>query len=169
MVFEAHSTDYQSRSALKALVEDHFAILKVGPGLTFAYREALFALAQIESELLGDRASQVRATLDRAMVADPSHWRDFYPEDEARSSLSRRYSRSDRSRYYWSVPEVRDAVDRMLVNLDRVAVPDELVSQHLPWLRGAEPPGASVGLDSAEAVLRSAIGVVLDAYASATQ
>jgi len=169
MVFEAHSTDYQSRSALRSLVDDHFAILKVGPGLTFAYREALFALAQIESELLGDDSSQVRATLDREMVADPSHWRDFYPQDEARSSLSRRYSRSDRSRYYWPVPEVRAAVDGMLVNLDSVTVPDELISQHLPWLRGAEPPGTAVGFDSAEAVLRSAIGLVLDAYASATQ
>ena len=38
LVFEAHSTDYQKASKnLKALVEDHWAILKVGPGLTFAY------------------------------------------------------------------------------------------------------------------------------------
>src|SRR6185295_18243387 len=44
LVFEAHSTDYQSAHALKELVEDHFAILKVGPWLTFAVREAVFAL-----------------------------------------------------------------------------------------------------------------------------
>ena len=52
LVFEAHSTDYQTEAALRALVERHFAILKVGPGLTFALREALFALAAIEAELL---------------------------------------------------------------------------------------------------------------------
>lgn len=32
MVFEAHSTDYQTSTALQALVRDHFAILKVAPG-----------------------------------------------------------------------------------------------------------------------------------------
>mgnify|MGYP002140241092 CR=1 FL=1 len=50
IVFEAHSTDYQTPKALKALVEDHFAILKVGPGVTFALREAFWALDAIERE-----------------------------------------------------------------------------------------------------------------------
>ena len=39
-VYEAHSTDYQTGEALQNLVRDHFAILKVGPALTFAFREA---------------------------------------------------------------------------------------------------------------------------------
>jgi D-tagatose-1,6-bisphosphate aldolase subunit GatZ/KbaZ len=51
MVFEAHSTDYQTQQALSELVRDHWAVLKVGPQLTFALREALFALAAIEVEL----------------------------------------------------------------------------------------------------------------------
>lgn len=38
LVFEAHSTDYQTKEAYKQLVHDHFAILKVGPALTFAMR-----------------------------------------------------------------------------------------------------------------------------------
>ena len=52
MVFEAHSTDYQTDAALAALVADGWGVLKVGPGLTFALREALFALAAIEDELV---------------------------------------------------------------------------------------------------------------------
>ncbi len=52
MVYEAHSTDYQTRQAYRALVRDHYAILKVGPALTFALREAIFALAQMENELI---------------------------------------------------------------------------------------------------------------------
>lgn len=52
LVYEAHSTDYQTPHALSQLVDDHFAILKVGPGLTFALREALYALAGIEDELV---------------------------------------------------------------------------------------------------------------------
>ena len=54
-VYEAHSTDYQSAAALRQMVRDHFAILKVGPWLTFAFREAVFALAAVEQEWLGDR------------------------------------------------------------------------------------------------------------------
>ena len=52
IIYEAHSTDYQTRQALKNLVRDHFAILKVGPALTFAFREAVFALAMMENELV---------------------------------------------------------------------------------------------------------------------
>ena len=58
IVFEAHSTDYQRESGLHALVRDHFAILKVGPAATFAYREALFALAAIEAELPAAQCSR---------------------------------------------------------------------------------------------------------------
>jgi D-tagatose-1,6-bisphosphate aldolase subunit GatZ/KbaZ len=44
LVFETHSTDYQRPSGLREMVEDHFCILKVGPWLTFRYREAPFPL-----------------------------------------------------------------------------------------------------------------------------
>lgn len=110
LVFEAHSTDYQSRQSLRGLVVDHFAILKVGPGLTFAYREALFGLSYIEDELLGVDASGVRAVLDAAMLADPGYWRPFYPSEPAAAAHARRFSRSDRSRYYWPVSAVQRAV-----------------------------------------------------------
>ena len=32
MTFEAHSTDYQTRTAFEALVLDGWRVLKVGPG-----------------------------------------------------------------------------------------------------------------------------------------
>jgi D-tagatose-1,6-bisphosphate aldolase subunit GatZ/KbaZ len=59
IVFEAHSTDYQTEASLRALVEDHFAILKVGPALTFAFREAVLALAEVEQEWLGHKKDVV--------------------------------------------------------------------------------------------------------------
>jgi D-tagatose-1,6-bisphosphate aldolase subunit GatZ/KbaZ len=168
MVFEAHSTDYQNRRALGALVRDHFAILKVGPGLTFAYREAVFALAEIESELLGAEGSQFREVLDRAMVADPQHWVGFYPSEPAAAALARRYSRSDRSRYYWPKPEVSSALENLRENLNRTGIPDELASQHLAWIAAAEPPGVDQGPLTVDAVLRASIDRVLDAYDEAT-
>ena len=57
---------------LTELVEDHWAILKIGPGLTFALREALFALAAIEDELVDEAPHPVLAGLegsDDRMVA----------------------------------------------------------------------------------------------------
>lgn len=169
MVFEAHSTDYQRRDALAALVADRFAVLKVGPGLTFAYREAMVALATIEAELLGDAGSGLRQALDAAMLADPRHWAPFYPDDQREAAYARTWSRSDRSRYYWPVAGVTAAVERLLANLDRVGIPDELASQFLPWLAGREVPGAALDRPlSADDVRRAAVRRVLEVYAEAT-
>ena len=140
LVFEAHSTDYQDRDALGALVRDHFAILKVGPGLTFAYREAVFGLAEIEAELLGGGGSQIRAVLDRAMVDDPQHWVAFYPQEPDAAAFARRYSRSDRARYYWPKATVEAALENLAENLERTGIPDELASQHLSWLEASRAP-----------------------------
>jgi D-tagatose-1,6-bisphosphate aldolase subunit GatZ/KbaZ len=96
IVYEAHSTDYQSTQALNELVEDHFAIVKVGPWLRFAFREAIFALSAMERELLGGnkaiRLSEVRQALENAMLRNPSHWRSYYHGDEAKQRFSRAYS-----------------------------------------------------------------------------
>ncbi len=133
IVYEAHSTDYQTEDALHALVRDHFAILKVGPAATFALREALFALAAIEAELLPpDRCSQLVAVLDRCMVERPKHWQSHYHGDERQLRLLRRYALSDRCRYYWGEPDVQAAVETLLRNLRRTPAPRTLLSQYLP-------------------------------------
>ena len=75
IVFEAHSTDYQSPQALARMVEDHFAILKVGPWLTFAFREAVLALSAIERELFTPTSQRRDLTRARSLgsgdVAQP--------------------------------------------------------------------------------------------------
>lgn len=110
LVYEAHSTDYQKPAALAQMVEDHFAILKVGPWLTFAFREAVFALGAIERELLaqrrGVRLSQVREALQAAMLRNPVYWRSYYHGSEDEIQLARLYSYSDRCRYYWGDAKV---------------------------------------------------------------
>lgn len=105
IVFEGHSTDYQTKIKLRELVEDGVAILKVGPGLTFAMREALFALAYAEKELLKDRNSHFMEVLDEAMVADPQYWKKHYQGTKEEIAFKRKYSFSDRCRYY--MPEKR--------------------------------------------------------------
>jgi D-tagatose-1,6-bisphosphate aldolase subunit GatZ/KbaZ len=133
IVFEAHSTDYQTEGALAALVRDHFAILKVGPALTFALREAVWALDRIEREWLGeDKSSKVRETILAAMRADPSHWRKYYHGTGRELDLQLEYSLSDRIRYYWPVPEVSKALIRLESAFDAASPPISLLHEYLP-------------------------------------
>jgi D-tagatose-1,6-bisphosphate aldolase subunit GatZ/KbaZ len=130
MIYEAHSTDFQTREALKDLVRDHFAILKVGPGLTFAFREAVFALAMIENELIAkDQRSNIVQVLDDVMIKHPEHWQKYYRGDEAEQAFKRKYSLSDRARYYWVQPEVQKALARLMKNLGEQVLPYSLLSQ----------------------------------------
>ena len=73
-VFEGHTTDYQSPQCLKDMCRDGIAILKVGPSLTNAYREALFILATMEHELIDENeCSNFIAICDEVMLADPKN------------------------------------------------------------------------------------------------
>ena len=133
LVYEAHSTDYQTRTALRNLVRDHFAILKVGPGLTFAYREAIFALAMMENELIrADERSNIITVLDEVMMSRPEHWQKYYSGSAAEQAFKRKYSLSDRIRYYWVQPEVQQALEQLMKNLSTVQLPLSLVSQFAP-------------------------------------
>ncbi len=133
MVFEAHSTDYQTGQKYQQLVEDHFAILKVGPALTFALREGLFALACIEEELTSARyCSGLRMILEDTMHAVPEHWQQHYQGEANSKRLARSYSYSDRIRYYWPDEKVQQSTDRLLSNLSVHPIPLPLLSQYMP-------------------------------------
>ena len=136
LVFEGHSTDYQKRSALKDMVEDGIAILKVGPGLTYALREGLFLLNHMENELLGQRMdlklSNFIETLDEAMLKYPSNWEKYYHGTEEERRLARKYSLSDRCRYYLAVPEVAESIQLLIDNLKSIDLNMSLISQYFP-------------------------------------
>jgi D-tagatose-1,6-bisphosphate aldolase subunit GatZ/KbaZ len=169
LVYEAHSTDYQMPTALAEMVEDHFAILKVGPWLTFAFREAIFALSAIEREWLGHRngvrLSQVRESLDAAMLRNPKYWRSYYHGTEAEMRLSRIYSYSDRCRYYWGDATVQQELAQLHANFHASAPPLTLVSQYLPLqyaaIRSRGRPA------SVEDITQQHIRAVLRVYAEA--
>jgi D-tagatose-1,6-bisphosphate aldolase subunit GatZ/KbaZ len=135
-VYEAHSTDYQTVEALRQLVQDHFAILKVGPWLTFAFREAVFALEAIEREWLsmrpGATLSCLQAAVEKVMVENPVFWKNYYRGDAKALRLARKYSYSDRVRYYWPQPAVASALRQLIDNLTANAAPTSLLSQYLP-------------------------------------
>lgn len=143
LVFEAHSTDYQSEAALTALVRDHFAILKVGPAATFAMREAIWAFDRIEREWRGDaRTARVRETALAAMHRDPRHWQSYYRGEGHALDLNLEYSLSDRVRYYWTEPDVAAAFDRLCEAFLQGTPPLGLLSQYLPSAYEAVRSGA---------------------------
>jgi D-tagatose-1,6-bisphosphate aldolase subunit GatZ/KbaZ len=167
LVFEAHSTDYQSRDMLRQLVEDGFAILKVGPGLTFALREALYGLDQIAAFLFPDRRNEtLLATTERVMTAQPKNWDKYYHGSPAEQHLQRHYSYSDRIRYYWPEEEVDKAVSDLLAVLDGEIIPETMISQYLrglyPGIRAGHVEPTAMGL------ILSAVDLVLEDYFAAT-
>src|SRR5690606_6640722 len=168
LVYEAHSTDYQQPAALAALVEDHFAILKVGRWLTFALREAMFALAQIEREWLGARRgvelSRLRLVMDDVMAKQPEHWKGHYHGDDSEVRFARAFSYSDRIRYYWPNPKASTAVHRLFENLASPP-PLSLVSQYLPGEYWRARQGGENW--NPRSVVVRAIRQVLDHYAQA--
>jgi D-tagatose-1,6-bisphosphate aldolase subunit GatZ/KbaZ len=169
LVYEAHSTDYQRPEALAAMVRDHFAVLKVGPALTFAFREAVFALARIEDELLGgsesSERSQVVEVLDQAMLRKPEHWVRHYHGSPDEVARARKYSLSDRSRYYWADEDVQQALDHLIAHLAARPIPWTLLSQFLPG--AAERVRAGAPPSTPQALLMGSVARVLEGYATA--
>ena len=131
--FEGHSTDYQSPECLKDMVQDGIAILKVGPALTYGLREALFALSFMEKELVPqEKRAGFIETLEQVMLAQPGNWQKHYHGDDQQLALARKYSFSDRARYYIGQPEVTAAIDKLFANLKVMPVPMNMLHQYMP-------------------------------------
>jgi D-tagatose-1,6-bisphosphate aldolase subunit GatZ/KbaZ len=163
LVFEAHSTDYQTRDALRELVSQGFAILKVGPGLTFALREALYGLDQIAAFLFPDaRVATLASVTERVMVEQPGTWDKYYHGSAADQRLQRHYSYSDRIRYYWPQEPIANSVSELLGLLGELSVPETMISQHLRGLY----PGVRAGTvtPTAHGLIVGAIDMVLEDY-----
>jgi D-tagatose-1,6-bisphosphate aldolase subunit GatZ/KbaZ len=164
LVFEAHSTDYQTRANLTDLVRDGFAILKVGPGLTFVLREALYGLDAIAEELFrGRRDETLRATMERVLLAAPGNWAKYYEGSDAELALQRHFSYSDRIRYYWPQPEADAAVQLLFEVLGDTELPETLIGQYLgaryEAVRGGrlDADARSLAVASVEAVMQDYI------------
>lgn len=135
LVFEAHSTDYQTDESLNEMVEDGFIILKVGPALTYGFREAAFELNLMENELLKYNAnlelSKFREILEFNMVKNNGYWKNHYSGTQEKIKFDRIYGLSDRCRYYLPIEEVNYSLEKMIDNLKQVDIPLTLVSQYM--------------------------------------
>lgn len=166
LVFEAHSTDYQTKDDLKKMVEDGYIILKVGPALTFGFREAAFALNNIEEELVQYHpefeTSKFREILDFVMMKNPKQWKKHYIGSLEKIKFERKYSLSDRCRYYMPDEDVEFALQKLLDNLSKVEIPLPLLSQymHSQYIKVREN---KLKLDPYE-LLKDKIGEYIDDY-----
>jgi D-tagatose-1,6-bisphosphate aldolase subunit GatZ/KbaZ len=166
LVMEAHSSDYQRPEAYAELIRDGFSILKVGPALTFALRETLYALAAIERELVAaDKRSHLAETMEAIMLAHPADWRKYYRGDAAQQRLLRVYSYSDRIRYYWKFSEVEASVSQLLHNLQLTGIPETLLSQYCP--RQYDEIRAGRVKNDPESIMIANVRTVLSGYSRA--
>lgn len=134
IVFEGHSTDYQPPVKLREMVEDGIAIIKVGPALTNAVREAIFALSMIEKELIDDESQRANfiEVLEEVMMSEPGNWIKHYHGTEKQQAIARKYSFSDRSRYYFTHEKVLEAQEKLFENLSNVEIPLPVLHQYMP-------------------------------------
>lgn len=170
LVFEGHSTDYQTKIKLKELVEDGVGVLKVGPGLTFAMREGLFALAHIEAEVFKNtdvETSHLIEVLEEVMMEKPDKWAKYYTGNENELRIKRKYSFSDRCRYYLPNERVQKAISTLMANLKSLPeVPLNLMSQFMPIQYTKVREG--VLANDPEALVKDRVVNTIDEYLYAT-
>lgn len=160
--FEGHSTDYQSRECLKAMVEDGIAILKVGPALTYGLREALFSMSLMENELVPEEErSNFIDVLEKVMLENPGNWQKHYHGDVKQLHLARKYSFSDRARYYIGQPEVVEAMNKLFANLNAHKIPLNMLHQYMP-LTYAKVRDGELPLDAKELAMDGVTNFMLD-------
>lgn len=165
LVFEGHSTDYQTLSSLTEMVQDGIRILKVGPALTFGLREALFLAEEIEKILVPDESarSHIKETILREMDNDNKYWKKYYSGTPEEIAYKKFYSYSDRCRYYFPAKSIEDSIARLLNNLNQIPV--ALISQYFPrqFTRVIEERLA----EDAASIIIDRIGDWCDPYAEA--
>lgn len=166
IAMEGHSTDYQPQECLHAMKQDGVAILKVGPALTFAMRDAMFALEGLERAIYTQEPkegwSNYSAVLDSAMLKEPKYWKRHYQGSESTLALMRKYSLSDRSRYYMEDAKVKEAERKLFANLQGIALPLGVIAQFFPR-QCSEVISGSLKADPKEFVYRQ-IQYILEGY-----
>lgn len=140
-------------------------ILKVGPALTFALREALIALSHIEEEIYNDEVSKLskfKEILLNTMLNNRNYWIKYFDMNDKLIKVNLLYSYLDRWRYCFKNENVKNALYSLIGNLENIEIPSWLISQYFPHqyqkIRRREIKGEVMEL------ILDKIGMVIDDY-----
>ncbi|MGL5008407.1 MAG: class II D-tagatose-bisphosphate aldolase non-catalytic subunit [Paracoccaceae bacterium] len=162
LCLEAHSTDYQYPAAFARLATLGFAFQKVGPALTFAYRQAVYALDAIRLQAGWATSAPVWEVMDALMLANPVHWKAHYHAGAGDLRMQRHFGLADRMRYYWPDPSANHAVGQLLADLDGRGLAWPLLQQGFsPQVIGR---AARIGGSQARALITAQIQQALLPY-----
>jgi D-tagatose-1,6-bisphosphate aldolase subunit GatZ/KbaZ len=168
--FEAHSTDYQDPEVFAELARRHFAILKVGPALTFAYRRAIYALDHIAGWYGGHRNRKpLPETMERLMLAKPDYWTRHYSGRPDEIHRLRHFGYADRIRYYWNQPEAQSVIGAIISLLERQRFEPPLIEQYFaPDTIAQAETIRRTGMGWPQALIAAQIQQALDPYLQAS-
>lgn len=157
IALEAEAVDYQSARVCADLTRRNVAVLKLGPSLSFAWREALYGLSHVHAWSEG--GPHISERMEALMLADPAMWQQDGRGPAGHSRLLRHFGFTDRIRHYWSKAgaELAALCDSM-----------EASGLHLPLLLQYLPPetlarAARLDLAPAQAILQAQVEQALSA------
>jgi D-tagatose-1,6-bisphosphate aldolase subunit GatZ/KbaZ len=162
LCLEAHSTDYQHHEAFPRLAQLGFAFQKVGPALTFAYRQAVYALDALRQQAGWARSESLCEVMERLMLAHPDHWRGHYRGESGDIRVERHFGLADRIRYYWPQKLAQDAVAQVLADLEGRSLPAPLLSAF--FAPDLQVRAAEIGGALPEALILASIQTALRPY-----
>ncbi len=99
------------------------------------------------------------------MLASPANWEKHYHGDEKHLAQCRKYSYSDRARYYIGQPEVVAAMNKLFDNLRKYPIPMNMLHQYMP-ISYAKIREGQLKLDPRELAMDGIVQFMLD-YESA--
>ena len=136
--------------------------MKVGPWLTVALREALYALDGMADSLAGKPPQGgLMSLMEAEMLAAPDLWRKHYSGSNEKLWLQRHFSLSDRIRYYWPAENPARAVADLLARLEHKVIPGPVLHQFFPNY------GLNTQNVNAHSILKNSVKDVLRVYDAA--
>ena len=70
--------------------------------------------------------------IDEVMLNEPGYWKKYYRPTWSQAMVDIHFSLSDRIRYYWPHPRIRQSVEKLIANLTDAKLPLGLISQYMP-------------------------------------
>ena len=78
------------------------------------------------------RTNAQSRVLEEEMLKEPKNWCKHYHGDDKAKAFARKYSFSDRARYYIGDGKVQNSIDKLLANLEETGIPMSILHQYLP-------------------------------------